>query len=211
MTICLLVRHAAYDDGIERLAGRSDSALSDAGRAQAAALGRMQPRIVEAVHSSPRRRCLETITPYAEAVGQEVVVTPALDEVDFGGWTGRAFAELAGEPAWRLWNERRSLARPPGGEAMAEVQARILGYLEDVGRSTQGTVVAVTHGELIRAAILHCMSAPLDAWSAVEVPLGSATAFIIDPSGGIALAKRAAAETESTAAYRNELIEEAPP
>ncbi len=35
-----------------------------------------------------------------------------LDEIDFGTFTGRSFADLDGDPDWRTWNEDR--ANAPG-------------------------------------------------------------------------------------------------
>lgn len=187
MPTCLLVRHAATNDGTARLSGRSSSSLSDAGRNHAVMLARRIPRTVDAVHSSPRPRCLETASPYASAVDRPIIVDEALDEIDFGRWAGRRFSELAEEPAWRLWNDQRSATCPPGGETMADAQGRILRYLADLRHTIEGTIVTVTHAELIRAAILHCQSLPLEAWNSVDVPLCSVTTFVITRGGGIVL------------------------
>src|SRR3546814_20693526 len=56
----------------------------------------------------------------------------ALNEIDLGLWSGRNFDALAADKDWALWNTARAHARPPGGEAMIEVQARVAGLLDEL-------------------------------------------------------------------------------
>jgi broad specificity phosphatase PhoE len=193
MTVCFLVRHAAFDFGVHHLAGRSECALSPAGEDQAAKLTRVLPK--KAVfQSSPRRRCLQTIAPHAFATGRRATVIPALDEMDFGSWTGRTFASLDRDSTWREWNEKRAESRAPGGESMLEAQSRILGHIRNVAADNPSSpVIMVTHAELIRAVVLHCLSLPLDDWKLVDVPYASVTTIAVGPSGQIVLDQRIAA------------------
>lgn len=176
MTLCLLVRHAAHDLLGRVLVGRSPGVpLSGAGRQQASRLGRTfqssgQNAGISAVQSSPRLRAIQTASAIATQCGLDVEVKPELDEIDFADWNGRAFDELSGNPEWNRWNAERSQARPPGGESMAEAQARILSHLSTVRTAGHcARIVMVTHAEIIRAAALHCMALPLDAWPQVDV------------------------------------------
>jgi ribonuclease H / adenosylcobalamin/alpha-ribazole phosphatase len=82
----------------------------------------------------------------------EIQTEDALDEIDFGDWTGCSFAELDGNPDWTRWNECRSRARCPGGESMVEAQARAAHFVHAVSRQhSDGQVVLVTHCDIIRA------------------------------------------------------------
>ena len=83
-----------------------------------------------AVYSSPRERAWYTARAIAEPHELKAEISDALDEVDFGDWTGRRFDELEGDPAWDEWNSARSSARPPGGESMAEAVARGVAGIE---------------------------------------------------------------------------------
>jgi phosphohistidine phosphatase SixA len=69
----LLVRHASAGD---REAWRGDDRerpLDERGRTQAAELvAKLAPLAVEAILSSPYRRCVETVTPLAEARGLDL-------------------------------------------------------------------------------------------------------------------------------------------
>lgn len=178
MTLCLLVRHAPHDLQDRVLVGRTPGiALSKKGREDALGLRRrLQAFGFTRLQSSPRKRALETAAIIAGGSGMEVEIYPALDEVDFGAWTGRAFSDLADEPSWAMWNKERWRARPPWGESMAEAQARVVTHLQLLHDAyPKGRFAIVTHAEIIRAAVLYAMSLPLDRWWSIEVPPASIT------------------------------------
>ncbi|TCD05258.1 histidine phosphatase family protein [Erythrobacteraceae bacterium CFH 75059] len=161
----LLIRHARHADYGRVLTGRSDSAdLSAEGTREAQALAkcvaRLEPRRVLA---SPSLRTRRTAAAIAEAASCTVDVVEALDEVDFGAWRGRSFAELDHEPDWRAWNERRATARPPGGESMTEVQGRAWRAVEAAATVHDGGLaVMVSHCDVIRAVVAKALGLSLD-------------------------------------------------
>ena len=59
------------------------------------------------------QRAQETAAPIAAELGQAPTLLPALNEIDFGSWSGMAFDALAAEPGSAAWNLARS--RPPRG------------------------------------------------------------------------------------------------
>jgi broad specificity phosphatase PhoE len=186
MTLCLLVRHAVHDVVDRTLVGRSDGvSLSEAGHAQASKLAdKLRALGVSHVQSSPRERALQTAKPIADGSGVPVDICDVLDEVDFGAWSGRRFDDLAHDDAWQLWNERRDLGRAPGGESMSDVQARIMGHLQRMHAQLPGArIVMVTHAEVIRAAVLRCLSFPHSEWSRIEVAPASITPLQISSTG----------------------------
>jgi len=178
VTLCLLVRHATHDLVDQVLVGRmAGVSLGSEGRRQAASLAQTASTLgVTCVQSSPRERALETAAPIARRLDLPVEICPELDELDFGHWTGRSFMELSSDPDWCLWNAQRGRMRAPGGESMAEAQARIIRHLQTVSEvGPYGPIIMVTHAEIIRAALLHCMSLPLGAWHQIEVEPASIT------------------------------------
>jgi probable phosphoglycerate mutase len=181
MTVFHLVRHAANDLAERVLCGRKvDVPLNAHGRRQAAALARRlaQERIGHVI-SSPRKRARQTAEPIAAALNLSVTVAAQLDEHDAGLWSGQSFADLARDPRWRLWNERRHEVRPPAGESMAELQMRILRYLDQLAlRHPSDTIVLVTHAEPIRAALLHERGLPLKDFWCADVPLACAVTIV---------------------------------
>ena len=182
-TTFFLLRHAAHDNVGGFLAGRTQGIqLGPAGRAQAERLAiRMQREELAAVYSSPRERTQETAAAIAAARGiQRVVVEPELDEVDFGEtWQGKDFETLDEDPAWRRWNEQRSLARTPAGERMIDVQCRAMSLMERLTPRHAGTGIAlVSHSEVIKGVVSYVLGLPIDAWMKFEVGPASITTVV---------------------------------
>jgi broad specificity phosphatase PhoE len=182
----LLVRHAAHVELGRVLSGRrSDVALSRAGLEQAAILADLLgTETIQAVYASPRGRAWYTARDIAEPHGLEPELAEALDEVDFGDWTGRDFAALEGDPGWRAWNEARGSARCPGGETMAEATQRVWGFIEEIaGRHAGSKAVAVTHGDMIRGTIARVLGLPLDNLLRFDVDPGSVSRISVGAWG----------------------------
>lgn len=132
--------------------------------AQAAALGAaLVGQGITRIECSPLTRTCQTAQAIADACGLPApTLVDALLEIDMGEWTGAAFGTLHG-PAWDAWNNRRGTARIPGGETMAEAQARIVGHIDRLARDADGQVIAlVSHSDMIRAGVAHVLGLPLD-------------------------------------------------
>ncbi|HEX3485423.1 MAG TPA: histidine phosphatase family protein [Micropepsaceae bacterium] len=178
MTEFLLVRHAEHALQNRVLVGRNDDApFSAAGLAQLTRLADALSGVsVAAVHSSPRQRARETAAAIAAPHFLAVDVVDALDEIDYGAWTGLALDVLEGRPDWHAWNRLRAVASPPLGESMQALQQRVLAYLDDLRKNFAGrTLVLVSHAEPIRAALLHAMSLSLNDFSRIDVSTASIT------------------------------------
>ena len=112
------------------------------------------------------------------------VTMEGLQEMDFGDWTGLTFDALAHRPEWLAFNARRSAADVPGGERAPAVQARIVSTLERLRAAHPGTMMAaVSHADVIRAAVLHYAGAPLDMVHRIEISPASITALAFGPEG----------------------------
>ncbi|MFE6887774.1 histidine phosphatase family protein [Streptomyces sp. NPDC057694] len=173
------LRQARFDDG---------APLDAAGRTAARAAARSLPTPDLAVVSGSRR-CRET----AELLGLGPAVAPdALAAPDTGGWRGRTLAEVSetspqdvgrwlGDPEFRAG----------GGESVADLCARVSRWLdtldapdasgtsdvsdvsdEEAPVSRGGLVIGVVEPELVRAAVVHALGAPLSAfWRCDVAPL----------------------------------------
>ena len=180
-----LVRHGSHDRLGRILCGRMPGvALSGTGRAEAQALARrFAGSGAGALLASPRERTAETAAPIAAALGLDVGTEPDLDEIDFGAWTGRSFDDLAADPDWATWNARRATARPPGGETMAAAQGRV-GRVLDRCAEDGAPVILVSHGDVIRAALLTILGLGLDAYDRIVVDPASCSELALWPGGG---------------------------
>lgn len=178
----LLIRHAAHVHLDRTLSGRlAGVPLSDAGRAQAALLGRrLAGEGIARVQCSPLERTRDTAEAIASACGLDAPEEAAgLLELDLGEWTGRAFGTLEGDAAWTAWNTQRGTARVPGGETMAEAQGRIVGHIERLVRENDGeTVACVSHSDMIRAAVAWVLGLPLDNLLRFDVGPASVTRVV---------------------------------
>ncbi len=196
-----LVRHAAHDRVDRVLCGRMPGVgLGEAGRRQAEALARRFAAPgsgggVDAVWTSPLQRARETAEPIAARLGLRARASDALCEIDFGAWTGRAFDDLRDDPRWRRWNEARgSGARPPGGESMAEAQARAMAEVERArAEHPDGAVALVSHGDVIKAVLAGVLGLSLDAHARFEISPGSVSALAVWDGGGKVLSMNEAA------------------
>jgi broad specificity phosphatase PhoE len=162
----LLVRHAAHLHLGNVLSGRSPGIpLSEEGGAQATALAEnLNGGALDQLQASPVQRAQETARVIAaQHQGLQVETVAALEELDFGDWAGRAFAELADDPHWQSWNASRASATAPGGETMAQAQARAWAHVERSGAAAPGkTIAMVSHCDIIRAVIARVLGLSLD-------------------------------------------------
>jgi probable phosphoglycerate mutase len=107
----------------------------------------------------------------------------ALDEIDYGSWTGSRPADLEGDQLWQAWNSLRGTHRVPGGESMHEVQARMVAASERLARRLPAAAcVLVSHQDPLRALLVHWLGMPLDFLLRLDLAPGSLTT--IDLQGG---------------------------
>ena len=186
-TLICLIRHAAHAQLGTTLSGRMPGlSLSAGGMGQAQkAAARLSSARVVAIHTSPVARARETAAAIALPHGLEPEVVDALDELDFGSWTGRSFVELEREQDWMAWNTQRGSARIPGGETMAGAQARIVDHISALGgRVGGGALILVSHCDLIRAAIAHYLGLALDRMLSFDVDPASMSRLAVGKWGG---------------------------
>lgn len=185
MTCFLLARHAHTDETGKILSGRRPVGLSADGRRQARALAlRLGRRRSEGLYCSPQRRALETIAPLAERLGMPVRTMPEVDEIGFGAWTGRTFAELRDDPVWQQYNRDRSAAAPPGGEHAGAVQTRFWRALQGLHDAhPKGRVIVVSHADPILYVVLRVLDAPLASVTRLELPVAGIVPLRWTPQG----------------------------
>lgn len=162
----LLVRHPPTS-ATRAAAFPIDEPLDALGRAAAAALAAALPRRC-AVVSSPALRCRQT----AEAAGLRARTDAALAECDFGRWAGARLSEIdaddpEGARSWMLDPD----AAPHGGESLSAFAARVAAWVEGEAQG-DGATAAITHGGVVKAAVVHALGAPLPAfWRIDAAPL----------------------------------------
>jgi broad specificity phosphatase PhoE len=140
-----LIRHGETEwsrDG--RHTGRTDIALTDAGRGAARALAAgLAGTPFHAVLTSPLGRARDTCT--LAGLGEAAEVVDDLAEWDYGTYEGRTTAEIRTErPGWTVWRDGC-----PGGETAADVGVRC-DRVRDRLLSEEGPVAVFGHGHALR-------------------------------------------------------------
>jgi len=178
MTKILLTRHG-HVEGItpERFRGRQPLALTDQGRAEAAALAR---RITGAwkpdrIYTSPMERCVKT----GEAIARACKLAAGeaceeLNDIDYGAWQFKTFEDAKADDAalFAAWFETPHLVRFPNGEALQDLAARAADTLRYVlAQHADDTVVLVGHDSVNRALLLQLLDLPLSSyWRIAQSP-----------------------------------------
>lgn len=140
-----LVRHGTTEwSQSGRHTGRTDVALNDAGRREAAALGRrLAGRRFALVLTSPLLRARETCR--IAGYGDVAEIEPDLREWDYGEYEGRTTVEIREhDPRWTIWT-----GRVPGGETLEQVAERAKAVVARA-LTVPGDVALFAHGHILR-------------------------------------------------------------
>lgn len=163
----VVVRHADTDWTVSgRHTSRTDIALNDLGRADAATLAqRLAGRAFAAVWCSPLERALQTCA--IAGFGDVAVTRDELREWNYGRYEGLTSAQIDAErPGWDLFRDGC-----PDGEDAAAVGVRCDSVLASL--PGDGDVLAFAHGHLLRVLIAR--------WLSLDPPDGRL--FTLAPAG----------------------------
>jgi broad specificity phosphatase PhoE len=186
MALLHLLRHGQHDLGGGVLAGRMPGVgLTERGRAEiAAASEQLAGENIAALYASPLQRTRESAEIVSARLELPIEFRDDLVELDFGEWTGATFDSIRADPRWRSWSQHRSLSRIPGGETMRVVQFRAVEAILEIGeRHRDAACVIVSHGDVIRSALVFALGMPLDFYGRIEVAQGSLSTIRIDEGG----------------------------
>jgi probable phosphoglycerate mutase len=161
--------------------------LTAAGRRQARALAHhLKDVAIKLCLSSPLERAIETAEPLARIRKMEVQGALAFHELDMGEWTGITMKRLSGLPSWKQFCRYHGGTAIPGGETLAEAQARVVSEMIRLrGRHPNDGIAIVTHEDPIRLAICYFMGAPIDVYDKFTIRCGSVTILRVNASHAI--------------------------
>lgn len=157
----------------QRFQGHTDVPLDDVGVAQARRAARVLVGVGPSVIvSSDMSRATATADALSAVTGVAVRTDERLRETYGGRWQGLTVDEIRAVDgsAYDLWRSDSSVDVPAGGgETRSDLAARVVPALvEAVDRTPPGaTVVAVTHGGSVRAALGSLLGLPIECWSAL--------------------------------------------
>lgn len=187
-TILTLVRHGETQWNAEgRIQGHLDIPLNTTGLAQAAAIGeRLGGEAFDAILSSDFERALQTARPIVRHSEQTLVRDARLRERNLGvlqGLTGEE-AAIRQRDAWGALKARNPEAPLEGGETLAGFSRRIVGLIEELLRTHEGSrLLLVTHGGVLDAAYRHATGMPLN--TPRDFPIYNASINVLRHRGGV--------------------------
>jgi probable phosphomutase (TIGR03848 family) len=188
MARIVLLRHAhSVANEKNLLAGRTAGiSLSKTGKEQAKDLiDRLGSIQFDEVAISPLQRCRETIDPWLEKNGAKsrIVVDDSISEVDYGNWSGKTLASLRRKAQWKVVQDFPSQMTFPEGESLLEMQGRALsGFYRLNAVKGKGPRLLVSHGDVIKSIVAHCLGMHLDQFQRLVIEPASLT--IIDTDSG---------------------------
>ncbi|MCM2579336.1 bifunctional RNase H/acid phosphatase [Streptomyces meridianus] len=194
-TTFVLLRHGETELTAQKRfsgSGGADPSLSAAGhrQAEAAAAALAARGTVQAVVSSPLRRCRETADAVAARLGLEVRVDEGLRETDFGAWEGLSFAEVRERYPDDLnaWLGSAKAAPTGSGESFASAARRIaLSRDKLIARYAGRTVLLVTHVTPVKTLVRLALGAPPEALFRMDVSAASLSAVAYYGDGNASL------------------------
>jgi broad specificity phosphatase PhoE len=184
MGVFHLLRHGEHGLLGKVLAGRMPGVgMTERGRAEIASQAeRLARDKIAAIYASPLQRTRESAEIVTARLGLSIEFRDDLLELDFGEWTGATFDSIRADSRWQAWSTQRSLASIPGGESMRAVQQRVVAAMLELNeRHLHDTIVLVSHGDVIRCALLFALGMPLDFYNRIEVGQGSISTIQINP------------------------------
>ncbi|MET8753007.1 bifunctional RNase H/acid phosphatase [Streptomyces sp. NPDC004667] len=174
--------------------GGTDPELSPAGRRQAEAVAEALAArgTVQAVVSSPLRRCRETAQAVADRLGLPVTVEEGLRETDFGAWEGLTFAEVRERfpDDLQAWLDSPKAAPTGGGESFTAVTRRVSAARDRLLSAHAGrTVLLVTHVTPVKTLVRLALGAPPESLFKMELSAASlsAVAYYADGNASVRL------------------------
>jgi len=189
----ILLRHGQTAYNAEaRFQGQLDVPLDEVGLGQAKRVA--DTLATELAGSGPVRvlssdlsRAAQTAEVMAARLGVDVAPEPRLREIYAGQWQGLLREEIvAGWPEdYRAWRRGDADIQIGGGESRAEAGLRASAAITEAAQSMDdGTLICVSHGGSLRAAIFLLLGVPSFPWNALVGLRNAHWAELQQTSGG---------------------------
>ena len=171
MGTLIIVRHGETEWNAEgRIQGHTDIGLSEKGAEQARSLGtRLAGMNIDVAYSSDLKRTSETAR--LALGGRDIVLneTAMLREYHKGEFEGLTLAEIKSQfpDEYPKYLEKDLDYAPNGGESTRDVTARMATIMNEIkSKHLDETVLGVSHGGVLRAAMVSLLGMPLEGnWS----------------------------------------------
>ena len=133
-------------------------------------------------YSSPAQRC-HTLA--RQLTTDDIVLEPALQELDFGAWEGQAWEDVA-RAELDAWAADVMGYCAHGGESAAAMRQRVARWADGLASGLHGdgaVLAAVTHAGVIRQLASHWLGQPLEAVLNWPLAYGAISVLRVDAAG----------------------------
>ncbi len=163
MTKFFLARHGqtAWNKD-QRFRGRKDIELSEQGHKEAELVAdALENEGIDHLYASPLSRSMDTLKPLGVRLGKEVIPFEGVIDLSFGEWEGKSSDEIkkAYPDLYSKWLESPEEVVFPGGEGLAEAQARAMRAISRLAvEHTESTVAVCSHRVICKLIMLGLLS-----------------------------------------------------
>lgn len=157
-----LIRHPAPQVAAGICYGRTDLALAEDIAAAAARIAAQLPPQLP-LFTSPLRRCRQL----ADALHPSPRSDARLQEMNFGTWEMTPWSRIQRE-ALDGWAADPLGYRPPRGESVAELQARVHAFISEAQGTGLQRAVLVTHAGVMKVIVGLAQEMPPRQWMALK-------------------------------------------
>jgi broad specificity phosphatase PhoE len=186
-TRLLLIRHAEVERNYQKIfGGKINMNLSPRGHKQADILAKfLRARKLDAIYASPMKRVQQTIAPYLGKGVPKQTILQDLREVDFGGWTGMNWEQVAEK--FNLlthdWLDHIEQGIVPNGESGPQFRERVEPCVRQIIAKHPGQTVGVfCHGGVIRMVLSILLDLPLPNTNMFEIEYAGMTQIALCPN-----------------------------
>lgn len=188
-----LVRHGESIANVQGYVGGStDDPLTDKGHSQAQKVAAHLKDAAEqasAIYASPLQRAWNTAGYIGEAMGKTPEAIDTLVEWHAGDWEKLEYHEVPQQEGFSPGAIIDPLWAPPNGEALGEVQSRVVTTLEDLQVRHAGEhVVVVSHGTALALSLAHFVDQQMGAWIQYKLENCSVTELVLGPESRLIVA-----------------------
>ena len=108
-------------------------------------------------------------------------MTPLLREVDYGEYEGKTTTTIQeSRPGWELYRDGC-----PGGESPAQIRARAADFIALAASTTNGRVLAFSHGHFLRAVAIAWMGLDIESARALYLDVATLSVLRHDEHGRV--------------------------
>lgn len=159
--------------------GQQDSPLTEAGIAQAAAVGRrLGNEQFDYIYSSDLKRVVDTAQPLADLLGHDIRLEPRLRERDYGIFEGLTYGDMERQHNELYQRYRAQRYEPdfviPAAETIRQLVGRSMAIMHELAERHEGERVAIfSHGGTLSAVLRAMLGVPLSGKHAFRLANGS--------------------------------------